>query len=253
MPTSSAAQTPETGPETGPESVAESGPESGPGSGPGEDAAVIRARPRQKRSKERVQKILDTAAELIVRHGRANVSALMVAEAASLPVSSIYQYFANMDGVAAALVERAIAHVDAVALAVAETFDPASDPMQITSDMIDAALGRYAAEPGAVTLILELRYSQAFQETAARSDARIAAALAEILCAALPSVPPVRIRAYTSVALAIAGALQLQVWSTPEGPEREAVIREWKLTSGGRFAALLAEAAQDTIASDGAS
>ena len=72
------------------------------------------------------------------------------------------------------------ANVDAVALAVAETFAPSADPMQIVSDMIDAALNRYEAEPGAITLILELSHTQAYHETAARSDARIAAALAEI-------------------------------------------------------------------------
>jgi len=213
-----------------------------------EDPAGFRARPRQQRSKARVQKILDTAAELIVRHGRANVSALMVAEAAELPVSSIYQYFANMDAVAAALVERAIANVDAVTLAVAETFAPSGDPMQIVSDMVDAALGRYEAEPGAITLILELSHTRAYQETAARSDAQIAADLAEILSAALPQLDPATIRAHTCVAMVMAGAMQLLVWRTPEGPQREAVIREWKLTAGARLAALLAEAAQSSDA-----
>jgi AcrR family transcriptional regulator len=217
-----------------------------PFAAPSPEDAVFRARPRQKRSKARVQKILDTAAALIVRHGRVNVTALMVAEAAGLPVSSIYQYFANMDAVAAALVERAIANVDAVTLAVAGTFAPSGDPMQIVSAMIDAALARYEAEPGAITLILELSHTQAYQETAARSDARIAADLAEILCAALPAVAPAAIFAYTSVAKVTAGALQLMVWRTPEGPQREAVIREWKLTAGARLAALFAEAAQSS-------
>jgi AcrR family transcriptional regulator len=212
------------------------------GAQPAEDETeVFRARPRQRRSKERVQKILDTAAELIVRHGPANVSAIMVAEAAGLPVGSIYQYFANMEAVAAALVERAITNVDTVALAVAETFDPAGDPMQIVSEMIDAALNRYEAEPGAITLILELRHTQAFQETIARSDAQIATAMAEILRRALPAAAPEAIQAYAAVTMAMAGALQLLVWRTPEGPERDAVIREWKLTAGGRLATLVAE------------
>jgi AcrR family transcriptional regulator len=207
------------------------------------DSAGLRARPRQQRSKARVEKILDTAAELIVRHGRANVSTLMVADAAGLPVGSIYQYFANMDAVAAALVERAMFNVDAAALAVARTFDPAGDPMRIVSDMIDAALKRYELEPGAVPLMQELRHTPAYQETAARSDAQIGAALGEILREALPTVPIEAIGAYTIVTMTAAGALQLLVWRTPEGPERQAVIREWKLTAGARLAALVAEAA----------
>ena len=48
--------------------------------------------------------------------------------------------------------------------------------------------------------------------------------------------------------MAAAGALQLLVWRTPEGPERDAVVREWKLTAAGRLAALLAEAAAETAA-----
>jgi AcrR family transcriptional regulator len=210
---------------------------------PDDEPEVFRARPRQKRSKERVQKILDTAADLIVRHGRANVSAIMVADAAGLPVSSIYQYFANMDAVAAGLVERAIANVDAVTLAVADTFDPTGDPMQLVSDVIDAALNRYEAEPGAITLILELSHTQAYQETVARSDAQTAAALAEILHRALPGADPEPFVAYTTVTMAAASGLQLLIWRTPEGRERQALIREWKLSAGARLAALLAEAA----------
>lgn len=207
-----------------------------------DEAAGLRARPRQRRSMERVQKILDTAAELIVRHGRANVSAVMVAEAADLPVGSIYQYFANMDAVATALAERAMFSVDEAALAVARDFDPAGDPMGMVSDIIDAALRRYADQPGAIGLMQELRHTQGFQEAAARSDAQIGAAFGEILRERLPGVPFEAIKAYVTVATTMAGALQLLVWRTPEGPEREAVIREWKCTAGARLAALVAEA-----------
>ncbi|NEX92373.1 TetR/AcrR family transcriptional regulator [Caulobacter sp. 17J65-9] len=207
-----------------------------------EESAGVRARPRQQRSKARVEKILDTAAALIIRHGRANVSGAMVAEAAELPVSSIYQYFANMDAVAAALVERAMFSVDDVALGVAQGFDVGSDPMQLVADMIDAALARYEAEPGAIDLILELRHTAAYAETAARSDAQIAADLGQILRQALPHVAPEAIDAYTTATMAVAGGMQLLVWRTPAGPQRQAVIREWKLIAGGRLAAFLTEA-----------
>jgi AcrR family transcriptional regulator len=73
----------------------------------------------QRRSRERVQRILDAAADLIVEHGVAAVGTRTIADRADVPVASLYQYFADKTEILLALVERDTAEMDtAVAEAV---------------------------------------------------------------------------------------------------------------------------------------
>ena len=69
--------------------------------------------PQQSRSIERVERILDAAADLVVAEGVDAVTTRAVAEHAEVPVASLYQYFADRDEILLALVERDIAEMDA--------------------------------------------------------------------------------------------------------------------------------------------
>ena len=69
--------------------------------------------PQQVRSRDRVQRILEVAGEIVVESGVEAVSTRAIAEAAGLPVASLYQYFADKEAVLLALVERDIAEIDA--------------------------------------------------------------------------------------------------------------------------------------------
>lgn len=78
-----------------------------------QDAPARRRSPTQRRSKERVERILDAASELIVAHGVAELSTRKIAQQAGIPVASIYQYFADVDEVILELVKRDTAEMDA--------------------------------------------------------------------------------------------------------------------------------------------
>lgn len=74
----------------------------------------------QRRSRERVRRILDAASDLIVEQGVAAAGTKAIAERAGVPVASLYQYFADRTEILMALVERDTAEMDAaVAEAVA--------------------------------------------------------------------------------------------------------------------------------------
>jgi len=62
--------------------------------------------PVQKRAKERVERILDTLATLLVEKGFDGVSTNLIAERAEIDVASIYQYFPNKYAILCALAER---------------------------------------------------------------------------------------------------------------------------------------------------
>jgi AcrR family transcriptional regulator len=68
--------------------------------------------PQQSRSRARVERILDSAAEHVVTSGVETLSTRAIAECAGVPVASLYQYFADKDDILLALVERDIRAMD---------------------------------------------------------------------------------------------------------------------------------------------
>ena len=75
------------------------------------DAAKrTRARPRkapkQARSREMVEVILDAAARVFVAHGYAKATTNRIAETAGISVGSLYQYFPSKDAIAVELLRR---------------------------------------------------------------------------------------------------------------------------------------------------
>jgi AcrR family transcriptional regulator len=71
----------------------------------------------QRRSRERVQRILDAASDLIVERGVTALGTRTIAERAGVPVASLYQYFSDKDEILLALVERDTAEMDAAVAA----------------------------------------------------------------------------------------------------------------------------------------
>jgi AcrR family transcriptional regulator len=66
----------------------------------------------QRRSRERVERILDAAADLVTEHGVAELTTRAIATRAGVPVASIYQYYADKDEIVLALVERDTQEMD---------------------------------------------------------------------------------------------------------------------------------------------
>jgi AcrR family transcriptional regulator len=75
--------------------------------------AVKRRVPQQVRSRDRVERMLEVAGRIVVDGGVEAISTRAVASAAGVPVASLYQYFADKEGILLALVERDVAEMDA--------------------------------------------------------------------------------------------------------------------------------------------
>ena len=81
-------------------------------SGPEGQSAGRRREPAQARSRERVERILEAASEIVVSHGVDALTTRAIAAEAKIPVASLYQYFSDRDAILLALVERDTAEMD---------------------------------------------------------------------------------------------------------------------------------------------
>ncbi|MFE7276348.1 TetR/AcrR family transcriptional regulator [Streptomyces sp. NPDC057623] len=70
-----------------------------------------RKRPRQQRSRETYDAILEAAAQLFERDGYARTTTNHIAERAGVSIGSLYQYFPNKDALLYALGERHVHHL----------------------------------------------------------------------------------------------------------------------------------------------
>jgi AcrR family transcriptional regulator len=75
-------------------------------------SVTARRVPRQRRSIERVEQILDAASRQVAAAGVEALTTRSIADAAGVPISSLYQYFKDRDAVLLAMVERDTTEMD---------------------------------------------------------------------------------------------------------------------------------------------
>ena len=129
--------------------------------------------PQQMRSRDRVQRILEVAGEIVVDKGVEGVTTRAIAAGAQLPVASLYQYFADKEAVLLALVERDIAEMDTQ---IAE--DLASLTVMSVRNMVETTMRAfvkvYHRRPSFVVIWFRGRTNVAVQEFVRAHNRRMA-------------------------------------------------------------------------------
>jgi AcrR family transcriptional regulator len=80
---------------------------------PGGAQMNSRHEPVQRRSRERLERILEAAAELLAKGGVDALTTRSLAEHTGIPVASIYRYFDNRDAIIAAYLDRELQEIEA--------------------------------------------------------------------------------------------------------------------------------------------
>ena len=81
---------------------------------PAEQRAGLRRQPTQQRSRERVKRILDAAAELLDEGGYPALTTTAIAARADVSIGSLYQFFYNVDAIVTELVRGWVAGFDEI-------------------------------------------------------------------------------------------------------------------------------------------
>jgi AcrR family transcriptional regulator len=113
--------------------------------------ARMRRQPRQQRSRARVRHILEAADEILSADGFEALTVRRIAQAAGVPVGSIYQFFPDKAAVVDALAGTYIGEFDAAIEQLVAESAAARWPDPVGT-LIDAFAGLYRANPGYVAL-----------------------------------------------------------------------------------------------------
>jgi AcrR family transcriptional regulator len=132
--------------------------------------------PRQARSRQRVEDILDAASRLVLERGVDALSTRSIAAAAQVPVASLYQYFADKESVLLSLVDRDMAEMDAQVLADLGEADPSSIG-EVVATTMRAFTKVYARRPAFVEIWLRGRGNAAIRRRGREHNARVAETL----------------------------------------------------------------------------
>jgi AcrR family transcriptional regulator len=113
-----------------------------------------RKQPRQRRSQETVDAILEAAARILVRHGYDGANTNRIAAAAGVSVGSLYQYFPNKESLVAALAAKRAQRVAEVLEARMAQFSRTPLPRAVR-EVIRAVFDAHAVEPELQRVLIE--------------------------------------------------------------------------------------------------
>lgn len=150
---------------------------------PLEGAAQRRRVPTQRRSLERVERLLDAASQIVVEQGVEALTTRSIAEAAEVPVASLYQYFSDKDGILLALVERDMAEMDDQVRADLAELTDLSLPSIVATTM-RAYVRVYHRRPAFVEIWLRGRTNPAIRDEGRAHNKRTAAEMFDFARAA---------------------------------------------------------------------
>ncbi|PBB37131.1 TetR/AcrR family transcriptional regulator [Mesorhizobium sp. WSM3868] len=112
-----------------------------------QEIAMPRRAPTQKRSRERVERMLAAAAALIAEQGSDAMRMGEVAERAGVSIGSLYQFFPDKRAIVWALAERYTAESQACISAALKDVSDAEGLKQAFSELVDIYYGMFLAEP----------------------------------------------------------------------------------------------------------
>jgi AcrR family transcriptional regulator len=159
--------------------------------------------PTQARSRERLQRVLDAADDVLASEGAGAFTTTRIAQVAGVPVGSVYHYFPDKQAIVEALARRYWSDFEDLVAAAAESDErePLSDP---AAAVLDALAAGFRARPGFLALWFGGLRTERIRDVTRSSREAIAASVARILAVRWPGVDARR-RATVARMVVVAG------------------------------------------------
>jgi AcrR family transcriptional regulator len=188
----------------------------------------MRRLPQQVRSQQRVDLILDTAADLFAEVGYESMTTNSIAERAGISIGSLYRYFSDKDAILRALAKR---HQEQVRRIFDQVFmgDLVYLPLDVLLDrLVDPFVELHTACPAYKQILLGSDVSTDIAAANEELDQEIVQRMAEVLRLAAPNVDAERARLVATVCKAQVKALLSLVASSQDREFQSQVTAEVK-------------------------
>jgi AcrR family transcriptional regulator len=169
----------------------------------------FRRLPQQARSRQRVDRILDAAAQVFEEVGYEAASTELIAMRADTSIGSLYRFFPDKSAIVYALAER---YAEQMRVLFATKFNPSTvhSPLaKVVSDTVDAFDEFYTTQPSCRAIMLQSRVSAELQAVNKRVDREIVTQMEAFFALRQPPMEPKQRSLAALVSVEIAGALQL--------------------------------------------
>jgi AcrR family transcriptional regulator len=189
--------------------------------------ASLRNVPIQARSRQRLRRVLDAADQVLAEQGPGAFTTTRIAQAAGIPVGSVYRYFPDKEAIIEALAVRYWSDFEDLVAAAAEVdeLEPLQDPGAI---ILDALAAGFRARPGFLALWFGGLRSERVRNATRPTRAAIGRSIERIFAVHWPAAAAAaRATAAEMVVLAGDGLLREAFRRDLEGDER--VLTESKL------------------------
>ena len=137
---------------------------------------IPRPEPKQERSREKYERLLDAAEELVAREGYDALTTTGVTQAAGLPPSAFYRWFNDKDDLASALLRRHNARLDEAIETVIRALDQ-PEWVEVASTVFATTIDYYRRHPSHHILWYEGRIGTAARREVHEHTARLGQAL----------------------------------------------------------------------------
>jgi AcrR family transcriptional regulator len=146
---------------------------------------MLRRSPTQQRARERVQKILDAADQLLAEQGVEALATKPVAALAGISIGSLYFWFPDKESIAEALALRYWDELSDLVAGVAESVEngTSEDPIAELQQVLAAG---FRARPGFLTLWFDGLRTEGLREATRPYRARVATSVQRLLEATHP-------------------------------------------------------------------
>lgn len=188
-----------------------------------------RRKPKQARSLQRYEHILDTAEALILENGYDAMTTNAIAERADVSIGSLYQYFPNKDAILLALSERYVEQRRALSANMADEHAIKTLPLpELVEFLIEPIIAFYEQHPALTYIYLGTDISPDMAAAYAELDRESVAFIGMVIDLRAPHVPGDR-REWIAVSIkAMIKALLALLMNAPDRNYRVNVSAEVK-------------------------
>jgi len=184
---------------------------------------LSRRTPLQDRSRQRVERILDAAAQLFADQGYDGATTEAIAERAGTSIGSVYQFFPNKPAIFNAIALRYLERVRALFARAVEP-SAASTWYEIVERTIDAFAAFHREEAGFRAILLNWRVSADMVLVNDDMNRELAQRAEQVLAPFVPALPPARRALVATVVIETVSAMLILCARRPRAFEDAAIV-----------------------------